>query len=501
MNLYARKKRWKLILVSAAVLIVSLSIWYTSRLVQRIARNERNNIEIWANAIQRKASLVNYQEHFFEQLRDEERKRVELHAQAIRRAVKADASEDIGFYAMIISGNTTIPVIQTDVRNRILGAANVDFDPDTVEFLSGSLRQEFSVYDPIVVSEFGNTHLLYYKDSRNFTELRNVLQDITRNFFEEVVTNAASVPVIITDSTFSNPIAWGNIDSTRINDSLFVHQTIEEMQGQNDPIVIDLAGQGKRYIFYKDSYALLQLRYYPFVQFGVIGLFILLAYVVFSTARRSEQNQVWVGMSKETAHQLGTPLSSMMAWIELLRMKKMEPDIVDEMAKDVQRLDTITQRFSKIGSAPELKPENIVQLVYHSVDYLKNRTSRKVQYHINQPIDTHIAIPLNTPLFEWVIENLCKNAIDAMSGEGRIDIRIEQDEKQVILDISDTGKGIPRNRYKTVFHPGYTSKKRGWGLGLSLVDRIISNYHKGKIFVKHSALDQGTTFRIVLNKA
>ena len=225
-----------------------------------------------------------------------------------------------------------------------------------------------------------------------------------------------------------------------------------------------------------------------------------MAYLLFSTSRRSEQNQVWAGLAKETAHQLGTPLSSMMAWVDYLETKDIDSETIEELRKDVNRLSTITDRFSKIGSNPSLVPENVVSVIYNSVSYLKTRTSQKINYSINVMPEQSIVIPLNLQLFEWVIENLVKNAVDAMTRQGKITIVILEEEKVVTIDISDTGKGIPRNMFKTIFNPGYTSKQRGWGLGLSLSKRIINEYHKGKIFVKSSVTGKGTTFRIVLKK-
>ena len=345
-----------------------------------------------------------------------------------------------------------------------------------------------------------NKNFLYYKDSKLFTELRNVLDDLIESFISEVVINSASSPVIITDSLLSKVVAFGNVDSVKIKDKAYLEKMISSMKSQNKPLIIDLTGQEKSYVYYKDSYLLTQLKYYPFVQFFIIGLFLIAAYFLFSTSRKAEQNQVWVGMAKETAHQLGTPLSSLMAWVEILKMKNIDEETIAEIEKDVQRFDTITQRFSNIGSLPKMENENLVKVIYDMVSYMKHRTSKNVTYHVNLPEDYKYFIPLNYHLFEWVIENLTKNAVDAMEGEGRIDIAITEGTDSVIIDISDTGKGIPKSKFKTVFKPGYTSKQRGWGLGLSLTKRIIEEYHNGKIFVHSSNPGKGTTFRIVLNK-
>ena len=290
------------------------------------------------------------------------------------------------------------------------------------------------------------------------------------------------------------------MDSAQMKDSVAVKKVLATMEAENTPIELQLENRGKNYIFYQSSYLLTQLRYYPLFQLGIIAIFLFIAYMLFSTARRSEQNQVWVGMAKETAHQLGTPISSIMAWLELMRMQNIDQQTVLELDKDVKRLGTIAERFSKIGSAPSLKEDNIVRIIYDTVEYLKPRTSRKVNFSINLSKNSDVIVPVNAGLFEWVIENLCKNSIDAMSGSGEIAINILEEENSVQIDLSDTGKGINRSNFKTIFQPGYTSKKRGWGLGLTLAKRIISEYHKGKIFVRTSVINEGTTIRILLKK-
>jgi hypothetical protein len=483
-----------------AVLIVGASLWYTNTLITKIAREERSKVHTWAEAVQKKASLVKYTGEFFEKLKTEERKRVELWAEATKRLINAEPSEDLTFYSEIISGNTNIPVVLCDAKGNITASINVDFNTDSITKLDSALKKEFSVYEPIEVAFVNNKNYLYYKDSKLFTELRNVLDDLIKSFISEVVINSASSPVIITDSLQSKVVAFGNVDSVKIKDKAYLEQMISSMKSQNKPLIINLTGQEKSYVYYKDSYLLTQLKYYPFVQFFIIGLFLIAAYFLFSTSRKAEQNQVWVGMAKETAHQLGTPLSSLMAWVEILKMKNIDEETITEIEKDIQRFDTITQRFSNIGSLPKMENENLVKVIYDMVSYMKHRTSKNVTYHVNLPEDYKYFIPLNYHLFEWVIENLTKNAVDAMEGEGRIDIAITEGTDSVIIDISDTGKGIPKSKFKTVFKPGFTSKQRGWGLGLSLTKRIIEDYHNGKIFVQSSTPGKGTTFRIILNK-
>ncbi|MHC1706835.1 MAG: sensor histidine kinase [Bacteroidales bacterium] len=502
LNIYERKRRWKLLLFAVAVLIVTLSLWYTNILVGKIAHEERQKLKMWADATQRKAKFVSYTESFFLRLKVEEQKRVHQLAMATQRLATSSSNTDITFFSEIIQDNTTIPVILTDENDLIISSRNVDFKPGEIKKLEGKLKEEFTKYPPLNINFFpGSRNYFYYTDSRLFSELRQVLDDLIQTFFTEVVENSASVPVIITDSTRRNILGFGNLESDQITDTAFLQKTLAAMEAENPPITLELEGQANCCIFYQSSYLLTQLRYYPYFQLGIIAIFLLISYILFSTARRSEQNQVWVGMAKETAHQLGTPISSIMAWVELMKMNNVDNETVTELEKDTKRLSTIAERFSKIGSAPSLKVENVVGVIYETVDYLRPRTSKKINFSVNVPRDQAILVPLNSGLFEWVIENICRNSIDAMSGNGSIIIEVTEDKKLVNIDITDTGKGIPRSQHKTIFHPGYTSKKRGWGLGLTLARRIMKEYHKGKIFVKSSVMDEGTTIRIVLNKS
>ena len=298
-----------------------------------------------------------------------------------------------------------------------------------------------------------------------------------------------------TDSFFINL----GIITPQIIDNKFLRSELNEMKESGDePIEINIIGD-KQWIYYKDSALLYRLRYYPVYQLGFIGLFMFIAYFMFSASRRSEQNKVWAGMAKETAHQIGTPLSSLMAWTELLKEKEGTEQMVNEMEKDIKRLETITERFSKIGSKSELQKRDIVSLVSQSIEYLKARMPVNTEFDIQVP-GKEIIIPLNSVLFEWVIENLVTNAVDAMKGKGKISVSITEEENKIVINISDTGDGIDRSIIKNIFKPGVTSKKRGWGLGLSLSKRIIEEYHKGSIFVMKSEKGKGTTFSIRLPK-
>jgi signal transduction histidine kinase len=290
-----------------------------------------------------------------------------------------------------------------------------------------------------------------------------------------------------------------NLDSLKLDNGDYVRKQLNKMKREHKPIVIDLGNDIKQYYYYRNSILLTKLTYYPYIQLAVILLFILVSYFAFSEARKAEQNLVWVGLSKETAHQLGTPTSSLLAWVELLKQKSDDKQLIRELHKDVTRLEKITERFSKIGSKPTLRKENIIGILRESVEYLKTRTSENIRFNIEYPYDD-IKIPVNTALFEWVVENVCKNAIDAMNGNGTVNINVVDNTQIIYIDISDAGKGISKGKFKTIFKPGFTSKQRGWGLGLSVAKRIIEDYHDGKIFVYQSEPARGTTIRIVLKK-
>jgi signal transduction histidine kinase len=499
MNIYRKKQQWKWLLAIAAFIIVICSLWYTNNLVKRIAVDEKQKVRLWADAVQKKAGLVKFTNQLFEKMKIEERKKAVLYAKTTEQITREFSNSTFNFMLYVLEDNTTVPIIMVDEKGTITASKN--FDPkrekDT-EYMQKQLESMKNGYPPVEIQVYKTTkQYLYYKDSRVFNDIKLVFDSLIRSFIAEVAVNSAQVPVIYTDNTKTKVIEYGEVDSLTINTPAKLTAKLEELASENTPIEIDL-GQGTvNYIFYAQSNLLTQLRYYPYIQFGVIGLFLLIAYILFSTARKAEQDQVWVGMSKETAHQLGTPLSSLMAWNEHLKGLGVDPNIILEMQNDVMRLNTITDRFSKIGSQPTLVEEDIVALLERSITYLRKRTSKNVTFEIKLP-DHPIHVDLSGPLFEWVIENLCKNAVDAMDGKGTLKVIMTEKPEQVKIFISDTGKGIPKNKFNEVFKPGYTTKQRGWGLGLSLCKRIIENYHNGKIYVADSEVGKGTTFCIEL---
>ncbi len=385
MDIYQKKRRWKILLLIGAVLIGLSSLLYTNWLTDKLSFEERKKVELWAEATKR---LVG------------ENPLSEL---------------DIRLIEKITTDNTTIPLIVTNEKDSILIFKNIAINPG------------------------------------------------------------------------------------RQNETL--DRELKKMKLQNPPIEVFISENSRQFLYFRESFLLRNLRMFPIVQLLVIFLFIGVAYMAFSASRTAEQNQVWVGMSKETAHQLGTPISSLMAWIELLKLQKTDESVTAEFEKDVKRLERITERFSKIGSQPELLLTDLSRVVRESVEYLKRRSSGKIQYQVLVD-DTHDwNVPLNEALFSWVIENLSKNAIDAMNGEGTITFTLSAKENMVALDVKDTGKGLHKSDFKAIFRPGYSTKKKGWGLGLSLAMRIVSNYHRGRIFIRESEIGRGTTFRILLQRA
>lgn len=382
LSIYYKKNHWKVVLLVIAVIIGAVSLYYTNRVVENIARQEKKKVELWARA-----------------------------------------------------------------TKEISSAEEID---QNQEFLLDILREN------------------------------------------------DNIPVILTDDSL-NILSYLNIDNEKAKDSDYLKRQLLIMQQQHAPIVIEPFAGLRQYIFYKDSDLLYQLRYYPYFQLGVICVFLLVSYFAFSLSRRYEQDFLWVGMAKETAHQLGTPISSLMAWHEYLKTTADNPDdeMLTEVGKDLDRLQVITERFSKIGSMPVLETQPLAELLEKSVGYMQRRTTDKVKFHFQLSTEP-IQAAVNAPLIDWVLENLIKNALDAMNGAGQIEIRLKKSSKNAIIDLSDTGRGIPKNQFQNIFKPGITTRKRGWGLGLTLVKRIIEKYHRGKIFVKESEPGKGTTFRILL---
>ncbi|MDR3268787.1 MAG: HAMP domain-containing histidine kinase [Tannerella sp.] len=314
----------------------------------------------------------------------------------------------------------------------------------------------------------------------------------------QVMEGNSSIPMIVCDEQ-GEVLEHRNLNVPEKEEALFLKKKVRDFKAKNPPFPIDFGNDTYYYLYYDDSIILKRLLLYPYVQLLVVSVFIIIAFLALASTKKAEQNKVWVGLSKETAHQLGTPISSLIAWVEYLKTKEVDAAYLTEMAKDVKRLEVIAERFSKIGSNPDLLPLNINEAVRASCEYMATRISSKVKMTIETSGHPLFAL-INESLFSWVIENLTKNAVDAMDGQGLITYQVNETGKKIRVDIADTGKGIAKSKFKAVFNPGYTTKARGWGLGLSLVRRIVESYPGGKIFVKNSEIGKGTTFRIEMHK-
>ena len=388
-NIYDNRRIWKTVFLAVSLVLVAFFLHISNNLVDDLADQERERMEIWAHAT---------------------------------KALTSAQSSDIDFYLSIIKNNNNIPVLLVDDNDNILMARN------------------FKTPEPVV----------------------------------------SLMPDLLSDAHRA-----------------FLAKRLKALKKTNNHIPIKIDGATTQHIYYEDSTLLTSMSYLPRIQIAVMIIFVIIVYLAVMSTKKAEQNKVWVGLSKETAHQLGTPISSLMAWVQMLEASGVDKEIVEDMDKDVNRLSMIADRFSKIGSKPEMKLEPVCESVRQGLDYMRARISTSVALSVNLPDDDR-NVMLCRPLFAWVIENLCKNAVDAMQGKGSLNVTAGYDHRTAFIEVTDTGKGIARKNFKTVFSPGFTTKKRGWGLGLTLAKRIIEEYHGGRIFVKWSEIGAGTTFRIEL---
>lgn len=493
------KQKTKLILLTLTIVLALFALWQVQTIASQIRVSEEAKIRLWANAIGQRNRIAEATGQFFQQATLDERRKMQLYTDILQSFNDPDQSVDLRFslsYVHYIVDSSHTPIIITTSRDSIITV------PQELsgQKLEGKLLKEYSKNPPFEYRLWGMPMTLYYKESQYYTQLRHVLGSFTRSFLADITNNSVFVPVIIVDSSRTHVIAHGNIDSSEINSPAKLLPRLEAMASVNKPIEITLPGGHRSYVYYENSPLLLSLRWVPLFYFFIALVLVVVTYYIFRTTRTMEQNRIWVGLAKETAHQLGTPISSLTGWTQYLRGKEFSDQYAAEVEKDLHRLETITHRFSKIGSVPELKDEDVREVVGEAVTYLQSRAPRKVQFSLSFPDDETFIAPLNNYLFQWVIENLCKNAIDAMEGEGTITIVASQDTRNIYLDVSDTGRGMTPSVQKRIFDSGFTTKSRGWGLGLPLARRIVNQYHRGRLYLKYSVPGQGTTFRIVLKK-
>jgi two-component system, sporulation sensor kinase D len=516
MNLYSNKQKWKIVLLIFALVGVGFSLWISNQTVQKVSDRERLRAKQWADAIKKKAELIEFTNRAFLQLRAYERAKMQLYLDAtheISKPIEGDYFPDYSFPMQIINQNKDLPVILIDDKNQVSGYVNLDFDTTElrVNFPSASKKELMKLYEDslVKVTEVwrktnkplsidvveGLNMTFYYTDSKKTISLERERDSLINTFNRELILDSKLIPVVLylpkTDSIIATNLSEKELNnSTRKN-------TLARLRKINEPLKIKINDETDLELYYDNSTELKQLQYYPYIQFTIIGLFIFIGYLLFSTFRKAEQNQVWAGMAKETAHQMGTPLSSLMAWVQLLEAQNVDQSIVEEMHKDIQRLDTVSQRFSKIGSETQLKDEDINLTVDSVMTYLRPRISQKIEITVDL-LKEDVSVRHNRPLMEWVFENICRNAVDAMEAKGKLSVTMHTSPEWLHIDVVDTGKGLSTKQYKQIFKPGITSKKRGWGLGLTLVKRIVEEYHKGKVFVLHSELGKGTTIRVSL---
>ncbi|MDR1950673.1 MAG: HAMP domain-containing histidine kinase [Bacteroidales bacterium] len=485
-----------------SILVVISAMWATFVVVRKISDDEHRKVKMWASSVQRKAELIEYSQNFFEQIEIAERNKLEVWANAMLRWSHARTAAEFDLYRQIVGENTTIPVIITNKNLQILHCANMEIDCPKMKTLKDSLLIEFSIQKPLNIEFSGNNWFFFYQHPKAFIELRQILDNIIHSFIDEIVSNSIFAPILVVSEDEKTVIQAGNISPERYVYTQALKNTLKQMRAQNTPIEFSINADETYLIFYESSMIVRRLVYLPIIAFVIFTIFIGSIIWGMGVSKQSENNKLWLGISRETAHQLGTPISSLMGWIELFRSQQIDENLLVEMEKDINRLTIISERFSKIGSEPTMNTQNIIQMVYKSTSYLQPRLSRKLKFHVDVLPNVVMLANANTQLIEWVLENLITNAVDAIGTKenGLVEINITEQFKTVTIDITDNGKGIPKAQWKTIFEAGFTTKPRGWGLGLSLCYRIIHNYHKGDILVKNSVVGEGTTMRIILNK-
>lgn len=489
--------RSKWILLAVTILLALIALWQINRIGNQIRVSETQKVKLWAAAINQKAQLVKTTDQFFHNIGIDEHRKMQMYIDVLQSFNNAEPDANLSFslaYVNYIVDSCQTPILIVDKDSVITVPQELSGQRLTPEML-----QSFSQNQPFHYRLWGMPMTLYYKESRTYTELRRVLEDLTQSFLDEVANNSIFVPVIIVDSARCQVLGVGNIDSSDIATPQQIASRLRTMENENRPLLLDLPNHRHAYVFYESTPLLRLLSWLPAFYIFIFMVLLIVSYNLFRTARDMEQNKVWVGLAKETAHQLGTPISSLIAWTDYLEDKTLTPQYADEVRKDLRRLETITHRFSKIGSQPDRKDQDLAGTIRNAVSYLQSRSPRKVKFVVNLP-DSPLSVPHNAYLLEWVIENICKNAIDAMGGDGTITLIASQDAKHIYLDLGDTGKGIPPNLHKKIFQPGFSTKQRGWGLGLSLSKRIVEQYHHGRLSLKYSLPGQGTVFRIILRK-
>ena len=501
-GIHINKQRWKIVLTFMVLFAIAGTLLLSNTFISKITQREKDKAKQWAESVKKKGALVELSNDIFLELKKKEKQKIDIIVKAQKTILtKSDLTQnqDIQFSYSIIESNNDIPVVlimgdkvsQYRNMNAFFNDSISDKQKDSICLhWAASWKDSSQFYQ---IEYFDGMYLQFtYGNSFELERLQKESKTLIKAFNNEISENKGLIPVILWDVKNKNVVA-SNVKGSKSK----LIALKNDWKTKNKPLEINF-GSGKKILYYSDSPELIYLKWVPYVQFLVLGLIILLGYFIFSTFRKAEQKRVWAGMAKETAHQLGTPLSSLLGWQSHLEGLQIDPMITGEMKKDLQRLERITDRFSKIGSEAKLENTDIYKTIEQNLIYLKARLSKKVEINFSSTVSADVAVPHNQLLMDWVVENLCKNSIDAMSGDGLLNILISEENKFLHIDISDTGKGIQSKDQKAIFDPGYSTKKRGWGLGLALVKRIVCEHHEGKVFVLKSKIDYGTTIRISL---
>ncbi len=504
MNKIAQNRWIKTILIVVAFIIVIGSLWYMNSIMKQIAQSEKKNVELWAKTIQQRASLLKETQDFLTMLENEERQKMNIWAEATKRIINSTNADDLSFYATIISSNNSIPILMVDENNKILSRKNVEPPYDTITYISQDNASKFFIYSPIEIDLGKTKHYLYYADSRLIEKFHFIINDIVDKFLNDIVKNNINIPVIVTDTTKTKIYACGNIDTALISNSENLYELINSMEFENQPLTILLPNGDKQLIFYKSSQVISKMRWFILLQLVIILAFIIVIIYFSRALYLSEKDSIWIGMAKETAHQMGTPLSSLFAWIDLLENEYGNSENINEMKKDLNRLQRVSDRFNIIGSKPKYSKVSLTELLMEIHEYFIHRIPyKKIDLKLYIEPEEDIILEVNAELLSWAIENIVKNALDSLDiskDKQEVEIRLSENEKYVFIDVTDTGRGIPNKIQKYIFKAGFSTKEHGWGLGLALAKRIVEQYHRGKIFIVSSTAN-GTRIRIQLRKS
>ena len=478
----------KRLLFIAAAAIAAVTLGYTQFLASNIRKEEERKVKLWSEAVKQHEQLLDRTDKLLvsmEEAEEELANNLRFAYESLDCPETENCQSAIELAASLITQNKTVPVA-------VVGE-NGSFQCSNLDTLLISPKEFIATSKAIPIAT-GQT--IYYAESKELQNLRETKNDLKESFITETVINSASVPVLLVDASRTKIIRSQGIDTTGLSSPNALRDRLKEMESENAPIRVDLPSS-VHWVYFAESEVLTQLRYFPAVQLLLVGSFLLIAYLVFSASRRAEQNRVWVGMAKETAHQLGTPLSSLMAWSGLLSAKGVDPEALSEMDKDIARLKVVAERFSKIGSEAKLEWLNPMEVVADTASYMRPRVSKHVDLVLEATDDNRETL-VSQPLLSWVLENLIRNAVDAMDGKGVLVVRAAWGTEGFVLEVEDDGKGMTKSDARRVFEPGFTTKARGWGLGLSLAKRIVEQSHEGQLAVAWSELGKGTCFRITL---